>query len=623
MKLLPALCALIICIWTSVALFGQTAQGNREALFTTAFEQLPWVVSFLVSSPDFLATLEESEKDQLRKLYSVSELISQVRQFQNSPEFVSAMAPQGLPELSFLDSRKEFVLHLEEPERMAKTTGVPSEPIFVNRQYINSNEIDPSYLLVVQLLFHELGHKLGDQEITEVMNSLGAKMVQHLKPYFQSKTFANGVKVEILSLPQKYSPVSFEPMQTVKVLIQDRAIVNSHILDLAKSISALERFTPSESGSGNIFEQLSFRITNLSGAAKGFHAELRFNLETSSHLILMDPELQLRPGAASGSSQIMAPRPSLYALLAPTNMNVRAEVTINAPRADGFTQYYIPSIKRWNYSDASLDFLISDVRVSEGEVALAMNNPKKSVTEVQLRLQTSSGELLVAGEKVSQGAESGQLGRTEFRFYLPELATSERVTLQDVIVNKTQSSLLPEVLTLPQASVGAPKAESPKGQIGISWLRGSEWVPFSQEGVTHLEDTNIRFRIVVRGHVPIAQIRLRWNQAAQLSFNKAENVFGTFSTIQEEVINHPRQVLATENSITYEFESREFQTLSTPTSKTSIVGVSDSGRRFLNEMAITSGNMETTNFVFSPMLRIFNREFLGFTPKQCFRLFSR
>lgn len=140
---------------------------ERTPYITEAGKEIAYYFAFLKSDKDFVASLNPTEASQFSGIVQVTQ----------------ALASQGGPQFKFSNNPQDFILNPGEPERSAKTTEILSDPVFINLRKLNSPEETVTYLDVIQLLVHELGHKLGKNEVQTAVDSLAAKMIQRLSGY--------------------------------------------------------------------------------------------------------------------------------------------------------------------------------------------------------------------------------------------------------------------------------------------------------------------------------------------------------------------------------------------------------------------------------------------------------
>ena len=587
---------------TALNVFGQTESADRDELFSIAFKQMHSITYWLVHSREFLERLDPEERALLQRLNSLARIL-------NDDPMLAHFGPLERPKLEWVQNRKEFVKE-GEPERLAQTKGAQGAPIQVNRNLLNSGEVDPSYLDILQILTHELGRKVVEsQEQLAHFDQMAGKINAFLQPYYQTATAEDGAKVEILSLPEEFHSLRMGPSFPTIVLVQEKGIVRHHYLDLLQVMQRLSRYTPIPDGSGNIMEDLQIRITNLGARSAGtFRVELDFNLEFSSRLVAMDPRIGLEPGAVIGDSQEMLPRANKIPLIKGEVQNMRAIAEVGRAKPEKLPQHYRAKMQEWDYQNSTLAYRVVEASVAEHDVKIRLAT-QVSPSTVSLRVENETGAWMVAGELIGSAD-----GVAQYRFQIPASLRSDslKVEAREIIVDGVHRSFLPEVVSVP---VLAPEVASAGFRARLEYFDGKEWQAYTgREGVT-LPEGPVRFRI----SAPEApgQIRLRWNSGVQLSWFSPENVFGTYGMVHEEVIESFRAVKS-EAGLFYEFESEGVLRSPYPVT-TDGIGVADSGRRVLKEIAITPVSLRGQRLTYSDHMKHFYDEYLRVhaSPREC------
>lgn len=191
-------------LFLCLVLFSGSAQASdRTAYVEEAGREIGFYFEFLGSSPAFQKQMTAKEKDHLREIQKI------VSELPGGPKFV------------YSDNPDDFILNPGEPERSAKTTEVLTDPIWINTRKLNMDSGEIDYLTVVQLLVHELGHKLAEKKIQAVVDSLAAKIHDTLKTYYSvdSVYYIPGMgpprplreNFELLSLPKQIRASNANP----------------------------------------------------------------------------------------------------------------------------------------------------------------------------------------------------------------------------------------------------------------------------------------------------------------------------------------------------------------------------------------------------------------------------
>jgi hypothetical protein len=610
MNLIRAAILFLSIVATSWSVFGQERKNDRAELFLVAYQQLPHAVSFLFDSPSFISQLTPEEKAQLEGVFGVTEKIKMAPLYRNmTGAGAGFLTDMQVPELEFISDPKAFKLTPDEPERLAKTTEKMSDPISINEVFLNSKNMDPSYMDVLQILIHEVGHKLGARKNQQAVDSLGAKMIQFLMPYYQSAIVSTSrdpeskAKIEILSLPIELIGMSTGMPETVRILINERGLVGYHVLDLRSASGQLKRFTRGDIG--NFDEQIVVRMTNLKGIElNSFRAALKFNLEVKSRVVFEDPRVDfIGSGATFGGLQVMRTQNNLIDILQPSFANIEANIDINRP-SDSYgktAQYYIPDFSGRDYRDDSLNFKVSQVTKDGMNVRMQIAS-KFPVGAVQLRLQNVNAIYLVSGQ-ISTGADGSQ----NWSFKIPpELSSvSGELKIRDVVVNKQSKALLPEVLSLDVKKSEALEMSRP----AVYFYDGTNWVPYDRSKILALPPGPARMRVTLQDSADLAQLRIRWKSAAKITYGQEQRYVGLYSSMLEETLNDLKLVSDESGIKTYEFLSAGSIARVLPKPVKSILA-QDSYRRELYDVVATSNAMESAAIKFTDYDLMFNNEHL-------------
>ncbi len=572
----------VLMILTPRCLFAREDQPiQRQDLFRVGFSQLPYAVDFVARSQEFLAQLTPEEKAQLAGIYDVTESIRNGEFWKRSdsngnlPDF---LAQKKWPVLEFSQEPSEFKINPGEPERLAKTTEVFTDAVRINEKYLNSQRIDPSYSDVLQILFHELGHKLEDRKNQAAVDSVGAKMIEFLRPYFQTFEVVNpkkpkdSLRGEILSLPYEVASHGLGPRETLRLLLNDHGMVTYHVLDIFGSMSSLQQYNPDAHGTGNVMEALKVRMTNFSGSELGdFSFDLKLNFEVQSRLVL---DGSVSPSRINRDGSITMV-PHMYDLISPSYTNVNASVHVNRPDSDSIPQYYQPEVEQWNYRDSSFDFRVSQVESSEKKMQILIGG-KQPVTVAQLQLQAGEASLLVQGRMVSRSS-----GGSLWQFDIPSeiSSASGEVQVRDVIINRQSRSILPEVLSFKVKTRPSSTSERLMSST-LTIFDGTQWRVYTGREKFEIPQGPARFRMSFPADQAPKQIRLRWNTGSTFFLGNREIIAGTLGAIHEETIQDLKLVDSANGRKTYEFQSSG-SLLSTLPVVAKNVFVEDSRRRFL------------------------------------------
>lgn len=161
---------------------------DRAAYVAEAGAEFSFYLNFAAGEPSFLKQLGAAEKEQFQGILAVAMKL-----------------PSG-PKFIFSDKPSDFILSPGEPERSAKTTEVLTDPIWINTRKLNGDSPQIDYLSVIQLLVHELGHKLGARKNQSAVDSFATKLRAYLAAYYVKEP----VYLELSIDPPRPMPESFE-----------------------------------------------------------------------------------------------------------------------------------------------------------------------------------------------------------------------------------------------------------------------------------------------------------------------------------------------------------------------------------------------------------------------------
>lgn len=176
---------------------------KREDLFRRAFSSASYILSSALLDEAFLKTLTA---DETQMMHGLRELARDARNREwANLEKIPIIPPKNLGEpdrlfyvftgsraggeerwqsvplrsnfgLLFSDDSSLFQLKPNEPARSASTTESLTAPIFINSQIINNPSLKIDLPQALQILLHELGHKLGAAKKQTAVDSFAAKM---------------------------------------------------------------------------------------------------------------------------------------------------------------------------------------------------------------------------------------------------------------------------------------------------------------------------------------------------------------------------------------------------------------------------------------------------------------
>jgi hypothetical protein len=169
--------------------------ANREVLFSTALNRLGFYLRELENTGDLHLT--QPEHEMLTPLVELTENWT----YSKAIGYMIRLPRDQRPEysLEFDSNPYNFIINDGEAPRTAKTTSDINSRIYINQNIINSPDSNISYLDAIQLLIHELGHKIANKNQAAV-DSLAAKIKEALRQYYLIQELPDGRILELISL---------------------------------------------------------------------------------------------------------------------------------------------------------------------------------------------------------------------------------------------------------------------------------------------------------------------------------------------------------------------------------------------------------------------------------------
>jgi hypothetical protein len=200
--------AVVSILLTAVGGFGATPGVHREAYVTAAYEEFHSLLYFLSGSDTFLQALTPEERVQF-ELVGNSVIRHVIRLGPGATPGQDRTSTRVDFKLQFSARSEDFVLNPGEPERTAKMAG----DIWFNLNVINNPKVSFGLLDAFQIMFHEFGHKIGEQKNQKLIDSVAAKIRLHLASYHKETILGPDTKVSFLAVPYltyDRNPVDFQ-----------------------------------------------------------------------------------------------------------------------------------------------------------------------------------------------------------------------------------------------------------------------------------------------------------------------------------------------------------------------------------------------------------------------------
>ncbi len=218
-----ALSAFYLVLILSFSSAGAAPTTSREALFTRAFQTLPFLMTMASLDVSFRNSLTEKEKQMFQYIDTVSQdarnrqwfIANDVKNYPRdgfdvyyyapsvggvNPVAVARAASPIHFGLQFSSDSSLFQLNPAEPERTAMTYPDLSKDIYVNLNIINRPATQLTFAQALSILVHEIGHKLPPLNLEKdpgAINSLAAKLQAFVEAQTTSFKTATG-QIQIL-----------------------------------------------------------------------------------------------------------------------------------------------------------------------------------------------------------------------------------------------------------------------------------------------------------------------------------------------------------------------------------------------------------------------------------------
>jgi hypothetical protein len=198
-KLLPLLTLIFVCAC------GQAANAvDRRPMVTALYNHLPVFLKYVQGLKEF-ANLPQGDQTIINKVTTTLET--------HHPALV-------------FDSRAEnFILQPGEPPRLMRSETGADRPVLVNEKMLNAPETPIDVANLLKLLFHEIGHKIGEPN-WGVRDRTAQIFSEFIRPYVREKKLGTQSRLIMVSLDTKnvgseLAPVSMSlPQPTNLIFLQ-------------------------------------------------------------------------------------------------------------------------------------------------------------------------------------------------------------------------------------------------------------------------------------------------------------------------------------------------------------------------------------------------------------------
>jgi hypothetical protein len=538
--------------------FGQPVPiPQRQDLFVRAYKSMAFFTYMAEKDPSFTKNLTDSERQILQEIHKVAmenatlNWLNEngVERFTLSGHFVYAYTitknrivklatqlerPFGL---QFSADQKLFDLDPNQPIRDAMTETDPEKDIFVNTARVNRAGLSLDLPAAVSILFHEFGHKLGLTKIQPAIDSLAAKLEDHLRSLITS-TDVNGKTVNLLRFkimpgydqwienilfgeyrgvnqPSQIHPFTSFDKQGIYIWIDDHGIVT----DLSDRItSEIRKNAIVQYEDQPAFDFVRHNIVMAAGLSVGSVSKDRFTISLNSNLLQV-----VVPFMKSNSYE-----PSSYQLYerAFTQMDPHYGAFFNFEYTLSSTNYQVRKVrvlpKIFDRPQFDVEFVSKKLVGSDIEIYFIIKGDRS--TNIQ-NLETTSEfwpelKLKIGDSEVLTKATSYNEQTGEFKFVVKDF---NRIENTKVVITGMQFRLKDQLLVVPETdltarlflsneivlSEGAATEESspPKLKSVRTW-NGRKWSPLKHK--SKIEEGS-RLVFVFDSTEPLRELNLEQN----------------------------------------------------------------------------------------------------------------
>jgi hypothetical protein len=478
-------------------LAAPSATINRHDLFLAGLSHLSAVFEF-VGSEEFLHTLTPIELDHFSEIKKIAVRQNWVDERKNHYH-------EGPPfKISFETDQNYFTVQPGAPVRTARADSSPNSNVLVNELVISNPANSFRIADVIQLLIHELGHRLANQD-QQAVDSMAAKVRAAIEPHIQFIDLNDTAKIEILSLAVWDSQGSRSDLEGKSLLV------------LRETPTVVENMTDTI----NDFFEKSRRLVAYN--RYGTDTRLRRYLQWIQHREMNThdgtPIIRARIARQEklvGDAIALNPytRPATFA-------EDRHEIEIDFDRRVEHAGQIRHMRMRKAYEPAS-DVSLSAVTyrwVDENQIEFTaeLHTPQPAQS-LQLLVEVDGGDIEVAGKNTAGSPQ------WIFNLRLPEVLHTPKIEVRSAIANRFFLVLADTGVdidltgrysaTLDQRSLHSIILKTPLGDKSLS--KAKSQVPRVLPGSNKL-------KFIFTGEAPIQELRIAWGRSWQ-TYNVDTNV---------------------------------------------------------------------------------------------------
>ena len=598
-------------LWLIIFSFPALAEINKEAYANEAFRGLPAYFDFLEKQVDFLQDLSPSESQQFRLIHDL--LREHVLSGFPMPSQFSARPLT----IQFSRNPKLFQLAPGEPERSAVTSVEHTAPIFFNLRKLNRPNI--SFLDVIQLLIHEVGHKLGKSKDQILVDQLSQKIRNYLQRFYIEKQTRSGLVVQLLSLPfevQNVQSMSASYLSKIHLFVVNENSAQSIPYDFrshGREILYLGNYTAHDKGIGNFHSNRTYTVRDIELGPENNPLDMNLIVEIQNRLIYLGPSRSFKTGPTIGNQQMMIPQFKESEILPAEYMIAKAPVY----------GYYFQNKLAFNFIDLRVipwEYRRLPFPILPASPQLVEENHREWVYELQFNntvfKNLSRMELEIAGDhRFSLLILGKYLSPGSYQFRVPKnLVPSQGALVGRFVLDSQYEWPLSRVIDLLGTAV---PHNAPTQVRSLSVMANSTRQPYKRNEKIESGLQPIELSLEVN-FVP-SQVRIRWIKGSEIYLeNSTEDVpIGRYSRVVEETLSPNQfqvQPLKGGQFLIRVQPQEVYWPTTAPLTKVDGLKQKDSGLREINEIVLVTSTGQTVYYSISSNRKIYNNEYLRVKP---------
>lgn len=595
---------------------SQAITANREAYVRHAVLALPDLFIRINSQhKEFRQQLTAEESAQYDLLLNLlNEKIFHARLNFKGGQVYELFESFGL-KYDFSSNSQDFILPDGKPERSAKTNSDWATPIVFNKNILNNINSQIGLLDILQILVHELGHKLGDKKNQTAIDQLSAKLKSFLMRFYSVDFNKKGEQIEVLSFPGDAKEIKISNelglIDLTSGLIffsdsQKKTELVSDSFRLKKDIGDIKRLN---SHGYNLIDNSNFRIVGVKIYSEKLPIpEISFVVDCVSQTSYTDGHVNffnLKNGLHDG--------PMMYPVMQAESYRMTVSYSYDyIPHTDfssiGKFNYNIYAMKTAPKKEMRQAGVIKDIELSidqsqESNIKIYIRSK-----EGQLKEQT---DLVVRGNNTKIYLKPSRMENNNgFDYITYNLTISKDVPRQTIeisgLANKEthQEVALAKPLTF-QAGFKSMEENPTIGFIKyVFYNEGNGWKVFDEKVITSIASLEPGFAFSVSANFKVREIRIIWKKGASILYNNEEA--GLVSGFETEVFreNDFAEIHQKEKHLIM-VKSKKFSVPLDPVSLIDFFQIEDNGLREIKEVILIGQDLTTSSRLVLPYDRFY------------------